>query len=92
MSARDISHCAMQSSNWLVLCTYTAVTAAKSTQARTSRESGRAIERRRRVSMRQIKPSPSNQRPGHGNPSFCSLVLFLLFRSLIASTVLCSTR
>jgi hypothetical protein len=20
--------------------------------------------------MRQIKPSPSNQRPGHGNPSF----------------------
>ena len=76
MSARDVSHCAMQSSNWLVLCTFFAVTAAKSTQARTSRKSartsrksGRAIEGRRRGIMRQIKSSPSNQRPGHENPS-----------------------
>ena len=98
MSARDISHCAMQSSNWLVLCTYNAVTAAKSAQARTSRKSGRAIERRRRRTMRQIKSGPSNQRPGHGNPSTllttfrCWIVRVPLLDCASGPTVLCTTR
>ncbi len=77
MSARDISNCAMQSSNWLVLFTYNAVTAAKSAQARSSRKSGRAIERRRREIMPQI-PRSRQVHPVSGSDdlSFCSLVLF----------------